>query len=216
MQREAEAVAMRDGLLAKVEELEDELRAYSRFHTETGTLLNAITGLDHRDMPNATAVDQLQRTLNGFSGDVPVPLPRSMYPRKASSSPAYAPTTAGSREQLGKWPRAATPSSPQPRTPRAASRPPPRRKARTRRPPPARPMTRDDLSVLVVRAAPKTVPCSVRATAAAPNAVETYACDPSDLPGPVGGNRSTPGGCPRHPSQHGPASTGSVRDFRDG
>jgi hypothetical protein len=87
MDREHEAIAIRDALLTKVEDLKDAARAYSRFHTETGNLLNGITGLDHADMPNATSVDQLLRTLNRFSGDVPIPLPRSMYPQEGQQQP---------------------------------------------------------------------------------------------------------------------------------
>ena len=87
MTKESEAIAKRDTVVEKVGELKAALRDYSAFREDIGDLLNGITGLDYRDLPNTAAVDEMQKALRRFSGDVPVPLPRSMFPQEGQQQP---------------------------------------------------------------------------------------------------------------------------------
>jgi hypothetical protein len=87
LMRETEAVTRRDTLLAKAADLATELREFRAFENHIGDLLNVISGLDHHDMPNMGSIDELQTALQRFSGDVPVPLPRSMYHQEGQAQP---------------------------------------------------------------------------------------------------------------------------------
>ena len=87
LMRETEAIAKRDAVLAKVDELRSALRDFATFEAEIGNLLNLIAGMDHHDLPSITSVDELQKALRRFTGDLPIPLPRSMFAQEGQQQP---------------------------------------------------------------------------------------------------------------------------------